>query len=85
VLTDDVCMNKRGFFDDRFDTVVGGRPSRPRGWLLSYFLGVPFQVGLTSMLVGGVSRDSELVVRHLLQRNFDKSGVRTGFPVTMQR
>jgi putative flavoprotein involved in K+ transport len=31
-----------------------------------YFLGLPFQVGLTSTLLGGVGRDAELVVRRIL-------------------
>ena len=33
-----------------------------------YFLGIPFQVGLTSLLVGGAERDAALVVRHIEQR-----------------
>jgi len=32
-----------------------------------YFLGVPFQVGLTSTLLGGVGRDAELVVRRIVR------------------
>ena len=32
-----------------------------------YFLGLPFQVGLTSLLVGGAQRDAGLVVRHIEQ------------------
>ncbi|MFL6417214.1 MAG: flavin-containing monooxygenase [Bryobacteraceae bacterium] len=33
-----------------------------------YFVGLPFQVGLTSTLVGGAGRDAALVVRHLARR-----------------
>ncbi len=32
-----------------------------------YFVGLPFQVGLTSTLVGGAGRDARLVVRHITQ------------------
>src|SRR5262249_41566135 len=31
-----------------------------------YFLGLPFQVGLTSTLLGGAGRDAELVVRRIV-------------------
>ena len=51
----------------------------PRGWPIAphgivgqipglYFLGIPFQIGLTSSLVGGVGRDAALVVRHIAAR-----------------
>jgi putative flavoprotein involved in K+ transport len=33
-----------------------------------YFLGVPFQVGLTSTLVGGADRDAKLVARHIARQ-----------------
>ena len=33
-----------------------------------YFAGLPFQVGLTSTLVGGAGRDAALVVRHIAQQ-----------------
>src|SRR5206468_6043900 len=33
-----------------------------------YFIGLPFQVGLTSTLVGGAGRDAALVVRHIGQQ-----------------
>jgi putative flavoprotein involved in K+ transport len=33
-----------------------------------YFMGLPFQVGLTSTLVGGAGRDAALVTRHIEQR-----------------
>jgi putative flavoprotein involved in K+ transport len=33
-----------------------------------YFVGMPFQFGLTSGLVGGVGRDAEYVSRHILQQ-----------------
>ena len=32
-----------------------------------YFVGLPFQVGLTSTLIGGAGRDAQLVVRHIAQ------------------
>jgi putative flavoprotein involved in K+ transport len=32
-----------------------------------YFVGMPFQIGLTSTLVGGAGRDAEFVVRHIEQ------------------
>jgi putative flavoprotein involved in K+ transport len=31
-----------------------------------YFVGIPFQYGLTSGLIGGVGRDAEYITRHLL-------------------
>jgi putative flavoprotein involved in K+ transport len=33
-----------------------------------YFVGLPFQEGLTSTLVGGAGRDAQLVVRHITQQ-----------------
>jgi putative flavoprotein involved in K+ transport len=33
-----------------------------------YFVGLPFQVGLTSTLVGGAGRDAALVVRHIARK-----------------
>jgi putative flavoprotein involved in K+ transport len=33
-----------------------------------YFVGLPFQVGLTSTLVGGAGRDAQLVTRHIARR-----------------
>jgi putative flavoprotein involved in K+ transport len=47
-----------------------------------YFLGVPFQVGLTSLLVGGAERDAGLVVRHIEQRPVlqEPLAVRRGSP-----
>lgn len=53
----------------RFDEK--GRPIAPYGIVSEipglYFLGVPFQVGLTSSLVGGVGRDAAVVVRHIVE------------------
>ena len=43
-----------------------------------YFLGVPFQVGLTSSLVGGVGRDAALVVRHIVEEDARNPGPSTG-------
>jgi putative flavoprotein involved in K+ transport len=37
-----------------------------------YFVGLPFQVGLTSTLVGGADRDAALVVRHIAGRQNGK-------------
>jgi putative flavoprotein involved in K+ transport len=34
-----------------------------------YFLGMPFQFGLTSGLVGGVGRDAAFVVKHIHEKN----------------
>ncbi|HPM03199.1 MAG TPA: hypothetical protein PK816_13670 [Candidatus Cloacimonadota bacterium] len=31
-----------------------------------YFIGMPFQFGLTSGLVGGVGRDADYISRHIL-------------------
>jgi putative flavoprotein involved in K+ transport len=52
-----------------------GAPIAPHGIVEQvpglYFVGLPFQVGLTSTLVGGAGRDAALVVRHIAQqRNF---------------
>jgi putative flavoprotein involved in K+ transport len=49
-----------------------GLPIAPHGIVEQipglYFVGVPFQVGLTSTLVGGTGRDAALVVRHIAER-----------------
>jgi putative flavoprotein involved in K+ transport len=46
-----------------------GFPIAPHGIVRQipglYFVGLPFQVGLTSTLVGGADRDATLVVRHI--------------------
>jgi len=46
-----------------------GLPIAPHGIVEEipglYFVGLPFQVGLTSTLVGGADRDAQLVVRHI--------------------
>ncbi len=48
-----------------------GLPIAPHGIVEQipglYFVGLPFQVGLTSTLVGGAGRDAALVVRHIVQ------------------
>lgn len=53
-------------FDER------GWPQAPFGLVEEVqglaFAGVPFQVGLTSTLLGGVGRDAAIVVDHLIQR-----------------
>jgi len=53
-------------FDDK------GLPIAPHGIVGQipglYFVGLPFQVGLTSTLVGGAGRDAGLVVRHIAQQ-----------------
>ena len=51
-----------------------GLPIAPHGIVEQipglYFVGLPFQVGLTSTLVGGAGRDAQLVMRHIArQRN----------------
>lgn len=56
-----------------------GLPIAPHGIVEQipglYFVGLPFQVGLTSTLVGGAGRDAALVVRHLSrQRNVAATG-----------
>src|SRR5262249_32387980 len=55
----------------RFD--AKGWPIAPHGIVEQipglYFLGIPFQVGLTSSLVGGVGRDASLVVDYIEQRS----------------
>ena len=49
---------------------VNGWPVTDHGWVPQiaglYFVGLPFQVGLTSTLLGGAGRDAELVVRRIL-------------------
>jgi putative flavoprotein involved in K+ transport len=48
-----------------------GWPTAPRGISREaglYFVGMPFQYGLTSGLVGGVSRDAEFVTRAIRDR-----------------
>jgi putative flavoprotein involved in K+ transport len=49
-----------------------GLPVAPHGIVEQipglYFIGLPFQVGLTSTLVGGSGRDAALVLRHIEQR-----------------
>ena len=49
-----------------------GLPIAPHGIVEQvpglYFVGLPFQVGLTSTLVGGVGRDAELVVRNIVRQ-----------------
>jgi putative flavoprotein involved in K+ transport len=40
-----------------------------------YFLGLPFQVGLTSTLLGGAGRDAELVVRQIVRDDARQSSV----------
>jgi putative flavoprotein involved in K+ transport len=49
-----------------------GLPVAPHGIVEQipglYFIGLPFQVGLTSTLVGGSGRDATLVLRHIEQR-----------------
>jgi putative flavoprotein involved in K+ transport len=48
---------------------AGGRPDAPRGVVASmpglYFVGMPFQFGLTSQLLGGVGRDAGYVVERI--------------------
>jgi putative flavoprotein involved in K+ transport len=56
-----------------------GLPIAPHGIVEQipglYFVGLPFQVGLTSTLVGGAGRDAALVVRHMAQeRNVAATG-----------
>jgi putative flavoprotein involved in K+ transport len=56
-----------------------GLPLAPHGIVEQipglYFVGLPFQVGVTSTLVGGAGRDTALVVRHLArQRNVAATG-----------
>jgi putative flavoprotein involved in K+ transport len=47
-----------------------GWPETYRGISISnkglYFIGMPFQYGLTSGLVGGVGRDAKYISRHIL-------------------
>jgi putative flavoprotein involved in K+ transport len=55
-----------------------------------YFVGLPFQVGLTSTLVGGADRDATLVVRHIgRQRNVaataSRAQLRPGKPAASAR
>jgi putative flavoprotein involved in K+ transport len=49
-----------------------GLPIAPHGIVEQipglYFVGLPFQVGLTSTLVGGSGRDAQLVMRHIARR-----------------
>lgn len=49
-----------------------GLPIAPHGIVEQipglYFVGLPFQVGLTSTLVGGAGRDAAIVVRHLARQ-----------------
>jgi putative flavoprotein involved in K+ transport len=49
-----------------------GLPIAPHGLVEHipglYFVGLPFQVGLTSTLVGGAGRDAALVVRHIARQ-----------------
>ncbi len=51
---------------------AGGRADAPRGVVASlpglYFVGMPFQFGLTSQLLGGVGRDAEYVVERVTER-----------------
>jgi putative flavoprotein involved in K+ transport len=56
-----------------------GLPIAPHGRVEQipglYFVGLPFQVGLTSTLVGGAGRDAALVVRHMgRERNVAATG-----------
>jgi putative flavoprotein involved in K+ transport len=48
---------------------AGGLPDAPRGVVASmpglYFVGMPFQFGLTSQLLGGVGRDAEYVAERI--------------------
>jgi putative flavoprotein involved in K+ transport len=58
--------------DCQFDSK--GLPIAPHGIMERipglYFVGLPFQTGVTSTLVGGADRDATLVVRHIVrQRN----------------
>ena len=46
-----------------------------------YFVGLPFQVGVTSTLVGGADRDAQLVVRHIAQQ---RKVPAAGFPAQFQ-
>jgi putative flavoprotein involved in K+ transport len=54
----------------RFDE--NGRPIAPHGIVKEisglYFLGIPFQFGLTSSFVGGVGRDAAMIARHILNK-----------------
>jgi len=49
-----------------------GLPAAPRGVVASmpglYFVGMPFQFGLTSQLLGGVGRDAGYVVERIAER-----------------
>jgi putative flavoprotein involved in K+ transport len=55
-----------------------GYPIQQRGIVESqpglYFLGLPFLYSLSSALVGGVGRDAEHVVAHLIDRARDPTG-----------
>ncbi|MBX3310515.1 MAG: NAD(P)-binding domain-containing protein [Cryobacterium sp.] len=52
---------------------AGGLPDAPRGVVASmpglYFVGMPFQFGLTSQLLGGVGRDAGFVAERIAERN----------------
>jgi putative flavoprotein involved in K+ transport len=75
------------FLDCPFDGK--GFPIAPHGIVGQipglYFVGLPFQVGLTSTLVGGADRNATLVVRHIEQRRNiapidSEAKLRTGRP-----
>lgn len=42
-----------------------------------YFIGMPFQYGLTSALVGGVGRDAAFIVDHIRQKNLAKEALQS--------
>ena len=54
-----------------------GWPFAPRGICVSapglYFVGMPFQYGLTSGLVGGVGRDATYISRHIHHRTLPRA------------
>ncbi len=56
---------------DDLDTDEHGWPNAPRGVVASvpglYFVGMPFQFGLTSQLLGGVGRDAKYVVGRITE------------------
>jgi putative flavoprotein involved in K+ transport len=63
---------------------IGMKVTDETGWPLTYrgvssvrkglyFIGMPFQYGLTSGLVGGVGRDASYISRHILQINTESS------------
>ena len=58
---------------------AGGLPDAPRGVVASmpglYFVGMPFQFGLTSQLFGGVGRDAGFVAERISESQFGRLSV----------